>query len=231
LRDYTSTPFEIFVAVFTIAPFFVLTYFYPQLPERVPQFLNVRGEVVTWAQTNLLSVFRVPLMAVVTQVVCLLMKYGVVQSMADVPVEIAAEKRILQERFLARSAALWDCFRLAVAFKMSAASLDTIFLSVARLNYLSRPTFVVTATAAFLGVLNALWHGFWLLVLWREMKRRLVDAESRRSVDARRVYGGVFYYNPADATLFVDIYLFNFGNKWAWVFVTSIIAYPVLVFS
>jgi uncharacterized membrane protein len=52
----------------------------------------------------------------------------------------------------------------------------------------------------------------------------------RRSADARRVYAGVFYFNPADATLFVDKYLFNFGNKWAWVFIVSFIVYPLLVF-
>ena len=154
LRDYTRTPFEIFIVVFTIVPFFVLAYFYAQLPARVPLFLNLRGEVVTWAQTNVLSVFRVPLMAVITQVVCLLMKYGVVQSMAGVPLELDAGRKKLQEQFLGLSGGLWDCFRLAVAFKMSAASLDTIFLSIERFNYLSRPAFVVSAVAATVSKTN-----------------------------------------------------------------------------
>jgi uncharacterized membrane protein len=79
LRDYSNLPFEIFIAVFTIVPFLVLSYFYPALPERVPLFLNLRGDVETWAEKTALSVFRIPLMAAVTQVVCLLMKYGVVQ--------------------------------------------------------------------------------------------------------------------------------------------------------
>ena len=82
LRDYTNIPFEIFVVVFSILPFFALAYFYSVLPERVPVFLSLNGDVKTWAEKSVLSVFRVPLMAVVTQIVCLLMKYGTVQSKA-----------------------------------------------------------------------------------------------------------------------------------------------------
>ena len=230
LRDYTIIPFEIFIIVFTIAPFLVLAYFYAQLPERVPLFLNLRGEVETWTTTNVLSVFRVPLMAVVTQVVCLLMKYGVVQAAPSMPAELTPAREKLHWQYLGLSAGLWDCFRLAAAFKMSAASLDTIFLSVERFNYLARPTFVVTAVAAALGVATALWRGFLLILVWREMKKSFVGTEMKRRFDARRVYGGVVYFNPADATLFVDKYLLNFGNKWVWVLIVSLIAYPVLVF-
>lgn len=42
--------FEILIFALTILPFFVLAYFYPLLPERVPQFLTLTGEVATWAQ-------------------------------------------------------------------------------------------------------------------------------------------------------------------------------------
>jgi len=230
LLDYTNTPFEIFIAVFTILPFLVLAYFYTSLPGRVPLFLNLRGEVEAWTETNALSVFRVPLMAAVTQVVCLLMKYGVVQSAAGRPLEITAERKKLQEQYVSLSAGLWDWFRLAVAFKMSAASLDTIFISLERFKYLSRSTFIVTAIAAALGVAGALFYGYRLLVVRREMREKLVDVEPKDSVDSRRVYGGVVYFNPSDSALFVNKYLLNFGNKWVWVLVASIVAYPLLVF-
>jgi uncharacterized membrane protein len=80
-RDYTNIPFEIFILVFSILPFFVLAYFYPVVPERVPLFVNLNGEVATWAEKSVLSVFRVPLMAVVTQTILLLMKYGTLLSL------------------------------------------------------------------------------------------------------------------------------------------------------
>ena len=47
--------------MFTIVPFLVLSYFYPAVPERVPLFLNLRGDVETWAEKTALSVFRVPM--------------------------------------------------------------------------------------------------------------------------------------------------------------------------
>ena len=80
LREYTNIAFEIFVVAFSLLPFFVLAYFYSVLPGRVPLYMKLNGEVAVWAEKSVFSVFRVPLMAVVTQVVCLLMKYGTVQS-------------------------------------------------------------------------------------------------------------------------------------------------------
>ncbi len=80
LRDYTSTLFEIFIAAFTIIPFLVLAYFYQSLSAQVPLYLNLSGEVVTWAEKSVLSVFQVPLLALITQVALLIVKYGTVQS-------------------------------------------------------------------------------------------------------------------------------------------------------
>jgi len=230
-RDYTNIPFEIFISLFSILPFFLLAYFYPVLPDRVPLFMKLNGEVAVWVEKSVASVFRVPLMAVVTQVVCLLMKYGTVQSNVPAPHEIAIEQTNLQERYLSLGAGLWDWFRWAVAFKMSAESLDTIFLSLERFKFLSRPTFIITAAAALLGVAGALFYVYRLLVVRREMKEKFPGAEVQRPVDARRVYGGVLYFNPSDPALFVRKYVFNFANKWAWVFIACIIAYPLLVFS
>ena len=217
LRQYTKIPFEIFVAVFSIAPFFVLVYFYSALPDHVPLFMKLNGEVEVWGQKTVLSVFRVPLMAVVTQVVCLLMKYGTTQ--------VNAETK-LQEQYLGLNADLWDWLRWAVAFKMSAESLDTIFLSLEPFKFLARPAFIVTAIAAMIGVGGALFYGFRLLRMWPAIK----GTQWAKPVDRQRVYGGVLYFNPSDSTLFAGKYVFNFANKWAWVFIACIIAYPLLVF-
>ena len=230
LRDYTNIPFEIFIAVFSVLPFFVLAYFYSVLPDRVPLFMKLNGEVAVWAEKSVLSVFRVPLMAVITQLVCLLMKYGTVQSKVVAPLEIAIEQTQLQEQYVSLNAGLWDWFRWAVAFKMSAESLDTIFLSLERFKFLSRPAFIITAIAALLGVAGALFYGYRLLVVRRAMKEKLGDAKVQKPVDARRVYGGVLYFNPSDSALFASKYVFNFANKWAWFFIACIIAYPLLMF-
>lgn len=223
LRDYTSTPFEVFIAVFTFVPFPVLAYFYQSLSAQVPLFLSLSGEVETWAATSVLSVFRVPLLAFITQLVLLLVKYGTVQSKAVVQTK-------LQEQYFSLNAGLWDWFRLAVAFKMIAESLDTIFFSIDRFRFLARPTFIVSAIAAAFGVVGALVYLYRLFVVWREMKEQLPSAKVEEPVDGRHVFGRILYFNPSDSALFIGKHILNFGNKWAWVLIVSIIAYPLLVF-
>ena len=230
LRDYTNIPFEIFIAAFSILPFFVLAYFYTALPERIPLFLNLGGEVAVWGEKNLLSVFRVPLMAVDTQLVCLLMKYSTVKSETIVPLETAREQAEYQKQFINLNTGIWDWLRCLVAFKMSAASLDTIFLSLERFKFLSRPAYTVTAIAALLSVVGGLFYGYRLFVLKRKARQKSGDIKTRTPVDARHVYGGLLYFNPSDSTLFVSKYIFNFANIWVWVLIACVIAYPFLVF-
>jgi len=230
LRDYTSVPFEICIAVFTILPFFLLAYFYPVLSDRVPLFMHLNGEVAEWAGKNVMTVFRVPLLALVTQVFCLLMKYGTIQSGAASPFVVETEQAKLCEQSLNVNAALWDWFRWTVAFKMMGESVNTITLSL-DLKWFSRMIFILTAIAALVGVAGALFYGYQLLVLKRRMKQRFGELQLGRRTDATHVYGGFLYFNSSDSALFVDKYLFNFGNKWVWIFIACIIAYPLLVFA
>ncbi|HEX8844822.1 MAG TPA: DUF1648 domain-containing protein [Pyrinomonadaceae bacterium] len=230
LSDYTNIWVEILVATFTILPFLVLAYFYPLLPERIPLFMNLNGEVATWGEKSWLSVFRVALMAAVTQVVCLLMKYGVVQSEVALPEKNAGEYARLYKQSIILSAGLWDWFRCIAALKMGAATLDTIFLSIERFKFLSKPAFTLTLIVALLSIPVALYYGYRLFILRRRIKESFGNASIKRPVDASRLYGGVLYFNPSDSALFVSKYVFNFANMWAWVFIACIIAYPLLIF-
>lgn len=179
---------------------------------------------------SVISVFRVPLMAVVTQIVCLLMRYGTLQAGASASLDVAPAQPKLQQHYLHLNARLWDWFRWTVAFKMSAASLSTVFLSLDRFAYLAQPTFIITAVAALIGVAGALFYLYRLLVVRREMKTRFGSEYSEAPVDTRRVYAGVLYFNHSDPALFVSKYIFNFANKWVWLFIACIVAYPLLVF-
>lgn len=231
LRDFTSIPFEIFILVFSVVPILLLVNFYTELPERIPAFLNLKGEVVVWSEKSWLSVLRVPLMALDTQLICLLMKYGTVQSVATSSNEISDAQLKFQKQFAGLNARLWDWFRTLVAFKMSASSLDTIFLSLDRFRFLSRPAFLVSATAALLSIPGVLFYGYRILMLTRKYKQAMGTAPIQTPVDQEHVYGRILYANPNDHALFVKKYGFNFGNKWAWIFVAGMLAYPVLVFS
>jgi hypothetical protein len=223
LRDYTSAPLEIVVAALSVLPFFALAYFYAELPERVPLFLNLGGEPVAWAGKSVLSVFRVPLMALDTQLICLLAKYGALKSGA------AGGGADDLRRYLALSARLWDWLRGAAAFKMAASSLDTVFLGLERFRSLSRPAYAFAAAAALLGAAGGLYYGYRLFALRRAAGVRPAGAAARGPSGARRVYG-VFYYDPADGALFVRGYGLNFANGWAWALIACLAAYPLLVF-
>lgn len=223
LRDYTSTPLEIFVAAFTILPFFALAYFYEALPGRVPMFLNLGGEPALWAEKSVLSVFRVPLMALDTQLICLLAKYGTLKSEG-------ARGEVGVSQYLSLSARLWDWLRGMAAFKMGASSLDTVLLGMERFRFLSRPAYVFTAAAALLGAAGALYYCYRLLALRREARQKRGGAAKREAPDARHVYGGIFYYNPSDGSVFVRRYGFNFASGWAWALITCLALYPLLVF-
>lgn len=230
LRELTNIKFEIFIVAFTILPFLMLACFYSLLPERVPQFLTLTGEVETWARKSVLSVFRVPLLAVVMQMACSLMRYGTLQARALASLVLASEQAKLQEQYLRLNAGLWDWFRLIIAFKMSAESLSTIFLSLERFKSLARPTFIITAAVSLTGGAGALFYLYRLVMVRRDLKGRFGDDYSQQSVDRRRVYGGIFYFNPSDPAMFARKYLFNFANKWVWVFIACLISYPLLVF-
>lgn len=230
LRDFTSIPFEIFIVLFSLLPFVALAYFYPVLPTRVPVFLNLSGEVTTWAEKSVLAVFRVPLMAFDTQLVCLLMKYATVASVTVAPAESAVKQDDYRNRYVRLNVGLWDWFRALVAVKMGAGSLDTVFLSVERFKFLARPAFAITAIAALLSVVGAIFYGYRFLVLRREMKEKFGTEWLVRPIDAQSVYGGFLYFSPSDSALLVSRYIFNFANKWSWVFIACLIAYPLLVF-
>jgi uncharacterized membrane protein len=229
LADYTNILFEIFVIACTILPFLALTYFYQQLPDRVPLFLNFKGEVETWGQKSLVSVFRVPLMATLTQVVCLLMKYGTLKSGAGPSLGASHEQVDDQNQYLNLQFGLWDWFRCLVAVKMSASSLETVFLSLSQFMFLAKPAFAITALAAILSLVGAVVYAYRLLIVHRKLKAVSNDS-THKPIDRQHVYGRFLYFNRSDSALFANKYIFNFGNKWAYVFIACIIAYPLLVF-
>ena len=229
LRSYTSLPIEFIVVTLTILSFIVLAYFYPTMSGRVPLFMNLNGEVATWAEKTVFSVFRVPLLAVVTQIVCLVIKADVVQPRTTAPSlehsELHARQRQRQTKL---SAGLWDWLRLTVAFKMASESVETVFLSVPKYNFLARPAFFVTAIVTLVGLTCALIYLYRLLILAREMKKQGVLVDN--PVDPRQVYFDVFYFNRSDPALFVWKYGINWANTWTWVLVACVIVYLLLVF-
>ena len=226
-RDHTNVLFEVFILSFTVLPILVLIYFYPQLPERVPEYLNLHGDVEVWGRKSLASVFRLPLMAIDMQMLCLLMKYGLWQGGLVRPAQ-PAETYAMES--LKLSSRLWDWFRALIAFKLGASSLEVIFLTNDRLHSLSTSMRVVSWAAAVLGITGAGFYLYRLIPVNRKLKQMSAADKVNEQNQSSHLLAGIFYYNPWDPSLFVKKYWLNFANKWAYAFLLCLVGLPLLMF-
>jgi uncharacterized membrane protein len=227
-RDYINLPFEVLIAISAVLPILVLIYFYPTLPERVPEYLNLHGEVEVWGRKGFASVFRLPLMAIDLQMLCLLTKYGLWKGKVAQPFEDT--KDIYKEESFKLSLSLMDWFRAFIAIKLGASSLEVIVFSIERFHFLTTATRVTSWAASILGVVGAGFYSCRLLMVNRKLKPAGADAKVPRQTDKSHLHGGIFYYNPADPSWFTDKYLPNFGNGWIYVFFACLFCLPLLMF-
>ncbi len=227
---HLNIPFELLICVITVVPILILIYWYPALPDQIPAFRNLRGEVVFWARKSFLSVFRLPAMGIVLLFLCLLMKYSLLQSKVTLPAENTDRYLSYRQESISINMKLWDWLRFLVAFKQIGASLIIVFLSFERFRSLATAYTVASLIATVLAAGGALYCGYRLLIVKREMKKFFGSSYAQRHIDAAHIYGGVVYYNPADPSIFVSKYLLNFANKWSYALIVCLIAYPLLVF-
>ncbi len=230
LRHYTSILVEILVVTLSVAPILLLIYFYPVLPERIPLFLNLHGEVENWAEKSVASVFRVPAMAIDLQLVCLLMKYAVVRSQLSVSDNKTQAFWQYQDRMTSLTSSLWDLLRSFVALKMCAESLSILFLSDSHLYSLKIAVWAIPWIAAILSVVGAVVYGLRLLGAKRNMRKLTGEANFEKEVDKAHLLAGLIYYNPNDPAPLAGKYLFNFANKYVYALFGCLLAYPLLVF-
>lgn len=228
VEDHINLAFEIFIAVLTLTPILILCYFYPSLPDQIPEYLTWKGEIETTSAKSVPAVFRLSLMGIDLQVLCLLMKYGIAQS---VPTSSTrnSEQFFFQEQILNASGKLWNWFRVLIAVKFGASSLDTIFLTSQGLHLFSLSVRVLSITSAILGIGGVLFYGYRLLVVNRKSQQNK-RASRKGQVDQAHVYGRVLYYDSGDPRLFNEKYLLNFANKWSYVLLACVIILPLLMF-
>jgi uncharacterized membrane protein len=196
----------------------------------MPLFMNLRGEVEVWTDKNLLSVFRVPLMAVVTQIFCLLMRQEPLRDKTFLLGNASEELAVLQEKAALLNVGLWDWFRVVVAIKVSGASIFDVFLGFESLRILTKTAFVLTGVAALSSIAAALVYGYRWFRVKGEIKTKFGDLKSQTQIETEKSYG-IFYFNRADSAMFHSKYIFNFGNKRTYVFIACIVVYPLLVFA
>lgn len=224
-RDHTSIALEFLIVALTLLPFPVLSYFYSSLPQQIPEYLHLNGEVAVWARKSLFSVFRLALMGLDLQLLAIFIKYGLWQRYVAQLGQTAA--RFASES-LRSMAGLTDWLRVMAAIKLFVSAIEVIFLTNAQFMSLATAARATSWISSTLGVAGAAVYFYRAIRLKRKMPTELVKA--KQSPDQTRVHGGVFYYNSADPSLFVDKYLFNFANPGTYVFLLCLLCVPLLMF-
>jgi len=224
-RDHTNIALEVLIATLTLLPFPILSHFYSSLPQQIPEYLNLRGDVEVWGGKSLFSVFRLALMGLDLQLLGLFMKYGLWQ-------RYVAQLSQPAERFASETlrlmAGLTDWLRVMAAIKLFVSAIEVIFLTNEKFTSLATATRAISWISSILGVVGAVAYIYRALRLKRLMPPALVKA--KQSLNQTRVHGGIFYYNSADPSLFVDKYLFNFANPGTYVFLLCLLCLPLLMF-
>ena len=228
-RDHTNVGLELVIVALTLLPFFALLFFYSSLPERIPQYLNLNGDVAVWGRKSAFSVFRLPLMALDLQMICVLMKYGVWQGSANQSAEDSEPLATYRKESIKLSLNLWDWFRAFIAIKLGASSIEIIFYSFERFHSLTTLTRITSWAASVLGIAGAAFYGYRLLTVNRKLKEAGGSVRIPRAI-SRQNSRGIFYYNPDDPSWFSDRYAPNFGNKWVYLFLACLLCLPVLMF-
>lgn len=235
LADYTKLSLEIVLVLLTIAPIFVLIYFYPQLPERIPMHWNWKGEADEWTQKSYFAVFSLAAMIVYMQVLLLLIKRGMLGVKMTLPAEHTEQYLSLKEAALALTVRFMDWMRLLLCIFMGSVSANIAFSAIEHLRPLSK---IVTGAAWVSGVLMfvAMVVAFYRFYkVDRRLKTEVGRVYVQTQKDAAHWYlGGLIYFNREDPALFVEKlvgwgYTFNMGNKWVYFYLAIMIAVPVLL--
>lgn len=137
-------------AIMTVVPFIMTGLYYPSMPDKMPLFLNLMGEPLVLADKTLLTAFRLPLMALILQAVCLVMYLGCRENTRHNP----KTAELFRNFWLAAS--------LAAAVKLSLSSIPYTGMVPHYIIPLFRS---FTVAAALLGVM------YLLMCLYRMLKQ------------------------------------------------------------
>ena len=161
-RDHSNIYVEILISLLTLVPIPLLIYFYPSLPERIPEYMDLAGNVTQWGAKSFLSVFRLPLMAIDIQILCLLTKFGIRQS----------------DELVGK---LIDWLRIFTAIKLAVSSVEPIVYGIERSQFLSSSTRGISWIASAVGVAGVFYYGWQL----RKVKRKDLSSQSNEAGRSR----------------------------------------------
>jgi uncharacterized membrane protein len=232
LKDYTRYWLEIAVVVFTIAPFAVLYYFFPQLPDQVPVHWGFNGQADRWEAKSLITVFAPLLVGLFVQIPLFCLKAETIKARMRVPLENAEKIFSLKEMSLLANCNLLDWIRLMVAVLF--ANIASSILAVLANESVSIFINIWVWVTALLLLVGIGYFFFQLKTINREIKAIAGQFTFQNQPEAESWNNEVFYYNKNDPSFMVEKpsgtgYTFNFANQKSWFYLALFIVPELIV--
>ncbi|MEO8072055.1 MAG: DUF1648 domain-containing protein [Acidobacteriota bacterium] len=214
LLDFTNLWWELTIILLMIAPFAVLAFYYPQLPEIVPIHWNAAGTADGFAKKSFSSVFFLPILTTILQIFLIIIKQDIIQARFRVPAEKAEKVLSLKEISLLANIGMIDWCRLSCG----------VLLGIVALLVLSPILPVAAALNSFLWlslIIMLLGMAFYLYqmnLVNREIKSLTGQITFQTADEMEGWKDGLFYYNPNDTAFMVEKpggmgYTMNFAHK------------------
>ena len=234
LRDFTNSWLEVITVLLTVAPFTVLVFYYPLLPDVVPIHWNVAGEADGWAEKNFSSVFFLPVLAAYLQVFWIILKQDIIQARFRVPAEQAEQVLSLKEISLQASVGMIDWCRLFCGLLLGTTTL-MIVSPIVSPSVASALNISIWANL----ILLLAGMGFYLyrmVLASREIKSLTGQITFQTAEEMQGWTDGLFYYNSKDAAFMVEKpggvgYTINFAHKRSILYLALVILPIIMAIS
>jgi uncharacterized membrane protein len=231
LRDFSNLWLETAVILLPVAPFAVLAFYYPHLPNIVPIHWNIAGEADGWAQKNFSSVFFLPVLAAYLQVFWIILKQDIIRARFRVPAEQAEQVLSLKEISLQASVGMVDWCRLFCGVLLGTVSL--LILSPVVSPSVTSALNISTWANLILLLAGMAFYMYRMVLASREIKSLTGQITFQTFEEMQGWTDGLFYYNPKDAAFMVEKpggvgYTINFAHKRAILYL-ALILLPMLM--
>ena len=143
--------------ILTICPFILLPLFYQHIPEQIPAFVDIKRNPTLMMNKNAFSIFRLPLMGTVTQIICF--------TMFSVKLEYEREKN----KFL------WLLVSIMAGLKMSLTSMEVLIYDNTELLNIFRTIILISVCIAVVGII------FYGYTLYKKYNKQLIQYFSKVS--------------------------------------------------
>ena len=230
LRDFSNFWVELSVIALAIAPFAILIFYYPNLPDVVPIHWNASGEADGWAKKGFSSVFFLPVLAAFLQIFWIILKQDIIKARLRVPADQAEKILSLKEISLQANVGMVDWCRIACGVL-----LGTVALLV--LSTIAPPSVAAALNISVWTILVVMLSGmafylYRMILVNREIKALTGQITFQTAAEMEGWTDGLFYYNPQDAAFMVEKpggvgYTMNFAHKRALLYL-ALIVLPVI---